>query len=107
MVGETEGWVAVPSGTRASIHEDPRLLKAAPFANQLRTLSFCRSCGPNIVPVPYTGVQFVAIPEFQAIGNYVGQQISASLAGQQSVEMALANSQKFAVHEMTRAGYIK
>ena len=37
----------------------------------------------------------------------VGQQISASLAGQQSVEMALANSQKIAVREMTRAGYIK
>ena len=32
MVGDTEGWVAVPSGTRASIHEDPRLLEAAPFA---------------------------------------------------------------------------
>ena len=61
----------------------------------------------RLLPVPYTGVQFVAIPEFQAIGNYVGQQISASLAGQQSVEMALANSQKFAVREMTRAGYIK
>ncbi len=57
-------------------------------------------------PVPYTGVQFVAIPEFQGIGNYVGQQISAALAGQQSVDQALANSQQFAVREMTKAGYI-
>ena len=57
--------------------------------------------------MPYTGVQFVAIPEFQGIGNYVGQQISAALAGQQSVDDALANSQKFALREMTKAGYYK
>jgi len=36
MVGETEGWVAVPSGTRQSVHEDPRLLKAAPFAATIK-----------------------------------------------------------------------
>ena len=57
--------------------------------------------------MPYTGVQFVAIPEFQGIGNYVGQQISAALAGSQTVEKALQNSQAFAVREMTKAGYIK
>ncbi|CCV06955.1 hypothetical protein MESS2_440060 [Mesorhizobium metallidurans STM 2683] len=28
---------------------------------------------PNKHPVPYTGIQFVAIPEFQAIGTTVGQ----------------------------------
>ena len=33
-------------------------------------------------PVPYVGVQFVAIPEFQGIGTTVGQQFSAALAGQ-------------------------
>ena len=49
----------------------------------------------------------MAIPEFQGIGNYVGQQISAALAGQQSVDQALSNSQAFAVREMTKAGYIK
>ena len=57
--------------------------------------------------MPYTGVQFVAIPEFQGIGNYVGQQISAALAGQQTVEQSLKNSQAFAVREMMKAGYIK
>ncbi len=55
--------------------------------------------------VPYTGVQFVAIPEFQGIGNYVGQQVAAALAGQSTVDEALANSQQFAVREMTKAGY--
>ncbi|MBC8158854.1 MAG: sugar ABC transporter substrate-binding protein [Alphaproteobacteria bacterium] len=108
MVGETEGWVAVPSGTRKSVHEDARLLEAAPFAATIKdAILSVDPADPSLLPVPYTGVQFVAIPEFQGIGNYVGQQISAALVGQQSVEAALANSQKFAVREMTKAGYIK
>ena len=108
MVGETKGWVAVPSGTRASIHEDPRLLEAAPFAETIKNAIFSVDpADPTRDPVPYTGVQFVAIPEFQGIGNYVGQQVAAALAGQQSVEQALVNSQQFAVREMTKAGYIK
>ena len=108
MVGETQGWVAVPSGTRASIHEDPRLLEAAPFAESIKNAIFSVDpADPTRDPVPYTGVQFVAIPEFQGIGNYVGQQIAAALAGQASIEEALANSQKFATREMTKAGYIK
>ena len=108
MVGETKGWVAVPSGTRASIHEDPRLLEAAPFAATIKDAIFSVDpADPTRDPVPYTGVQFVAIPEFQGIGNFVGQQVAAALAGQMSVEDALAASQDFAVREMTKAGYIK
>ena len=108
MVGETKGWVAVPSGTRQSVEEDPRRVEAAPFAPTIvDAILSVDPADPTRDPVPYTGVQFVAIPEFQGIGNYVGQQISAALTGQQTVEQALANSQKFAVREMTKAGYIK
>ena len=108
MVGDTEGWVAVPSGARRSIHEDPRLLEAAPFAETVKNaILSVDPADPSLLPVPYTGVQFVAIPEFQGIGTYVGQQISAALAGRQSVAEALENSQKFAKREMTKAGYYK
>jgi ABC-type glycerol-3-phosphate transport system substrate-binding protein len=108
MVGESEGWVAVPSGTRTSIADDPRYLEAAPFSATIKEAIFAADpTNPTRDPVPYTGIQFVAIPEFQGIGNYVGQQIAAALAGQSSVEDALANSQNFAVREMTKAGYIK
>ena len=41
---------------------------------------------PTVKPVPYTGVQFVAIPEFQGIGTTVGQQFSAALAGETTVD---------------------
>ena len=108
MVGETKGWVAVPSGTRQSVEEDARRLEGAPFATTIvDAILSVDPADPTRDPVPYTGVQFVAIPEFQGIGNYVGQQVAAALAGQSTVEEALANSQQFAVREMTKAGYIK
>jgi len=57
--------------------------------------------------VPYTGGQFVSIPEFQGIGTAVGQQFSAALAGQKSADDALKAAQDLTVREMTKAGYIK
>jgi sorbitol/mannitol transport system substrate-binding protein len=58
-----------------------------------------------VKPVPYTGVQFVAIPEFAGIATQVGQEISAALAGQQSVEEALEKSQALTLDEIEAAGY--
>jgi sorbitol/mannitol transport system substrate-binding protein len=49
-----------------------------------------------VQPVPYTGVQFLAIPEFQDLGTRVSQQISAAIAGQQTVPEALAQAQQYA-----------
>ena len=50
-------------------------------------------------------MQFAAIPEFQAIGTAIGQQMTAALAGDISVEEALANAQTAADREMRKAGY--
>lgn len=108
LVGESKGWVAAPPGTRKSTYANQAYLDAAPFATTVeKSILAANPADATRDPVPYTGVQFVAIPEFQGIGNYVGQQISAALAGQQSVDQALANSQRFALREMTKAGYIK
>ncbi len=108
LVGESEGWVAAPPGTRKSTYANPMYLEAAPFAETVReSILAANPADATLEPVPYTGVQFVAIPEFQGIGTYVGQQISAALAGSQSVEEALENSQAFAEREMRKAGYIQ
>ncbi len=108
MVGESEGWVAVPPGTRKSTYALAEYQKAAPFAETvLQAILSADPSKPTKDPVPYTGVQFVAIPEFQAIGTFVGQQISAALAGQQTVDAALDASQTQVERDMTRAGYIK
>ena len=33
MVGETKGWVAVPSGTRQSVEEDARRIEAVSYTH--------------------------------------------------------------------------
>jgi sorbitol/mannitol transport system substrate-binding protein len=108
LVASKEGWANVPPGTRTSLYNNPEYQKAAPFAKM--TLDSINSADPNkptVKPVPYVGVQFVAIPEFQGLGTTVGQLFSAALAGQMSVDDALAQAQQVSVREMTRAGYIK
>ncbi|OCW59449.1 ABC transporter substrate-binding protein [Hoeflea olei] len=107
LVASKEGWANVPPGTRTSLYENPEYAKV-PFAKM--TLDSINAADPNkptVDEVPYVGVQFVAIPEFQGLGTTVGQLFSAALAGQMSVDDALAQAQSVATREMTRAGYIK
>ncbi len=108
LVAEKEGWANVPPGTRTSLYENQAYLDAAGFADEAKAaMDAADITKPTVQPVPYTGGQFVAIPEFQGIGTSVGQVFSAVVAGQSSVDDALAQAQSVATREMTRAGYIK
>ncbi|ANH03376.1 sugar ABC transporter substrate-binding protein [Shinella sp. HZN7] len=108
LVAEKEGWANVPPGTRTSLYENAEYQKAAPFARMtLDSINAADPTNPAVKPVPYVGVQFVAIPEFQGLGTTVGQLFSAALAGQMSADDALAQAQNVVTREMTRAGYIK
>ena len=108
LVASKEGWANVPPGTRTSLYENPEYQKAAPFAKMtLDSINAADPKNPTVKPVPYVGVQFVAIPEFQSLGTSVGQLVSAALAGQMSVDDALAQAQSLTEREMTRGGYIK
>lgn len=108
LVAKTDGWTVVPPGTRTWTYEQPDYQKAAPFAKlTLQAIQQADPLHPSAEPVPYTGVQFVGIPEFQAIGTYVGQQVAAALAGRATVDKALSNAQTFAERTMTKAGYYK
>jgi sorbitol/mannitol transport system substrate-binding protein len=108
LVASKEGWANVPPGTRTSLYKNPEYLKAAPFAQMtLESINSADPTKPTVKPVPYVGVQFVAIPEFQGIGTTVGQIFSAALAGEKSADDALAEAQAATTREMTKAGYIK
>ncbi len=105
LVAETEGWANVPPGTRTSLYENPAYA-AVPFAAMtLKSINSADPTQPTVDPVPYTGVQFVTIPEFAGIATQVGQEFSAALAGQQSVEEALEKAQDLTAEEMEAAGY--
>ncbi|MFN8487470.1 MAG: sugar ABC transporter substrate-binding protein [Caldilineaceae bacterium] len=108
LVGTTNGWNTVPPGTRESTYKRPEYQKAAAFADV--TLKSIESADPTDATrdkVPYVGVQFVGIPEFQGIGTDVSQQISAAIAGKISVDDALKKGQEIATKAMKDAGYIK
>jgi sorbitol/mannitol transport system substrate-binding protein len=82
LVAENEGWANVPPGTRTSLYENPAYLEAAPFAAMtLASINAADPTAPTVDPVPYTGVQFVAIPEFAGIGTQVGQEFSPRWPG--------------------------
>lgn len=99
MVGEQLGWARVPPGSRTSTYTDLPEYEAISKAYGPLTLESIKNATPDkptVQPVPYTGVQFVGIPEFQDLGTRVSQQISAAMAGQKSVEDALAQAQQYA-----------
>ena len=108
LVASKEGWAAVPPGTRTSLYANADYLKAAPFAKlTIDSINSADPSHPTVKPVPYVGVQYAAIPEFQGLGTKVGQQFSAALSGASTVDQALANAQTAVEREMKRAGYIK
>ena len=108
LVARTQGVVAVPPGTRASTYQNPAYLKAAPFAElTLEAIKSANMGDATVQKVPYRGISFVAIPEFQGIGNKVGQQMAAAISGQKTVNAALAASQADTAQAMRQAGYPK
>jgi len=108
LVAKEKGWGAVPTGTRKSTYATPEFLKAAKFADAEKKAIDSANANDSTLPKsPYVGVQFAAIPEFQAIGIAVGQQMSSALAGKVSVDEALKASQVAAEREMKKGGYYK
>ncbi|MFI9650196.1 ABC transporter substrate-binding protein [Streptomyces sp. NPDC052040] len=98
LVGDTSGWADVPAGKRASTYENAAYRKqAAAFQDMTRkAIEGARPNDPGVQPRPAPGIQFVDIPEFTDLGTKVSQEISAAIAGRQSVGAALRKSQQLA-----------
>lgn len=105
LVASKFGWANVPPGTRTSLYDNPTYAKV-PFAKiTLESINAADTQHPTVKPVPYTGVQYVSIPEFAAIGTSVGQQFSAAVAGDESADEALKKAQDITTRDMEKAGY--
>ena len=105
LVAEREGWANVPPGSRTSLYENEEYAQV-PFADMtLRSINAADPNNPTVDPVPYVGIQFVAIPEWAGIGTSAGQEFSAMVAGQVTPEQALARAQALVTDEMEAAGY--
>src|SRR3984885_1430666 len=98
LVASKYGWSAVPPGSRTSLYSNASYLKAAaPFANiTLQSIDGTDPDHPTLTPVPYVGVQYVDIPQFETLGMTVGQQIAGAIAGTESVSQAISAAQSAA-----------
>jgi sorbitol/mannitol transport system substrate-binding protein len=96
--GQQLGWASVPPGSRYSTYSNPSYKKAAaafatPTLNEINGVNVSH---PGVSPQPYVGVQYVGIPEFEDLGTRVSQEITAAIAGQETVAQALTKSQGYA-----------
>jgi sorbitol/mannitol transport system substrate-binding protein len=98
LVAQKYGWSAVPPGTRTSLYNNADYQKAAaPFAAiTLESINSTDPEHPTLHPVPYTGIQYVVIPQFESLGLTVAQQIAGAIAGTESVSQALQAGQSAA-----------
>ncbi|MGW3172187.1 ABC transporter substrate-binding protein [Streptomyces sp. NPDC001153] len=98
LVGRISGWPNVPAGKRASTYTNADYrASAAAFQDMTKqAIESARPGDPGVQPRPAPGIQFVDIPEFTDLGTKVSQEISAAVAGRQSVDSALRHSQALA-----------
>ena len=98
LVASKYGWAAVPPGTRTSLYNNPKYQQAAKaFAGITQeSINSADPEHPTLNPVPYVGVQYVDIPQFESLGLTVGQQIAGAIAGTESVNQALQAGQSAA-----------
>jgi len=107
LVGTTLGWAKVPDGKRSSLYANPEYQKAAAAFYKVteQSIKSAEPRNPGVQPRPAPGIQFVGIPEFTDLGTQVSQGISSAIAGQITVEQALAQGQQLA--EKVAAKYRK
>jgi sorbitol/mannitol transport system substrate-binding protein len=99
LVGQKLGWAQVPPGSRTSTYQNPNYAKAAsafaPITEQ--SINSVNQAKATVPKVPYVGIQFVDIPQFENLGTQVSNQIAGAIAGSESVSQALSASQQDAV----------
>jgi sorbitol/mannitol transport system substrate-binding protein len=109
LAGEKAGWASIPPGSRSSTYALPEYQKVAgAYADiTLKSIRGADPLHPTVDPVPYIGVMYVDIPEFEQIGDFVSQQFAGAISGQISVDEAIATSENKIKEIMQDAGYTK
>jgi sorbitol/mannitol transport system substrate-binding protein len=88
----------VAPGTRTSTYSIPEYKAAsAGFAQvTLDSIGHADVTHATVDPVPYVGIQYVDIDEFQQLGDQVSQEFAKVIAGNETVDAALQKAQALA-----------
>jgi len=107
IVAADGGWGRAPTGSRQSVYDNPSYQERAGDFSQivLDSINEANPNEPTEEPVPYTGGQFVRIPEFQQLGNDVSQEFAAAIVGDKSIDEAIAAANELANQVALEGGY--
>jgi len=104
----TGSWGLAPSGARQSLYTNPGYADYGKAFNPV-VVDALNTVDPlhatNFADTPYTGIQFVQIPEFQDLGTKCTQEFAGAISGSQSADDAIAKCQKYAEDVATAGGY--
>ncbi len=107
LVGNELGWGRVPPGTRRSTYTDTPYQKKPWAELELKSIDGADPNQPSQKPVPYTGVQYISIPEFQQLGDEVGRMLAAVLVGNIGADEMASQAQAAALDVARRGDYLK
>jgi sorbitol/mannitol transport system substrate-binding protein len=105
---QTGGWGGAPSGARKSLYENPAYAEYgkafnAVVVDSLNTVDPLHATAYD--DTPYTGIQFVQIPEFQDLGTKCTQEFAGAISGSQTADEAIAKCQTYAEDVAVAGGY--
>jgi len=98
---------STPPASRASTYELPAYA-SLPYARlTLETLKNMDFNHPTLNPVPYHGLQYIAIPEFADIGTKMTQNLADYVVDKMTLDQAIQNTQQVFEQAAKDGGYQK
>lgn len=107
LVGEELGYGRVPPGTRRSTYEDTPYGENPWTDIELDSIESADPENPTADPVPYTGIQYIVIPEFQQLGDSVGRILSSVITGDITPEEMQRRAQEEALTVAREGQYLE
>ena len=107
LVGKKLGYGRVPPGTRRSTYKETPYGKKPWTDIELNSIETANPNKPTKQPVPYTGIQYIVIPEWQQLGDSVGRILSSVITGKTKPEDMQKQAQKQALDVAKQGKYLK
>jgi sorbitol/mannitol transport system substrate-binding protein len=108
LVGESKGWLSVPTGARESTYKTPEYRELAPYSDlvleSLQTVEFEH---PAVGDTPYVGNTLPNIPEWSGLGEKLGQLLADYISSDTSTDEALKQAQDAATQAFADGGRTK
>ena len=96
---------STPPASRASTYKLPVYAKA-PYADMtLKTLESTDFTKPTMEPVPYVGLQYIAIPEFADAGTRMTEYLADYVVDKITLDEAISRTQKLFNQVAEDGGY--